>query len=91
MRKGEASPTATETYTSLMKICEISQRGIRDLGKIEGKNALGSEEELRRLVLDVSKKIIETLPTYQFEREDIDHAEAVLCTLLNRVKLEGDE
>lgn len=77
MRQNECIPTATQTYDSLMKISEIVNRSLRDMGKIEGKNDLGSEEELRSLVLGVSKKIAERLPCYQLENEEIDHAEAV--------------
>jgi len=80
----EKNVTYDETYTSLMKTIEIASRALRDLGKTQGKNALGSEKELRYLVLDVSKKIVQSLPSYQLERDDIDHAEAVLSTTLNR-------
>lgn len=76
------TPTTTETYDSLSKISDIVNRALRDMGKIEGKNALGSEEELRVLVLDVSKKICENLPAHQFENEKIEDAEAKLSHVL---------
>jgi hypothetical protein len=84
MRINETFPTYAETYDSLSKISDIVNRALLDLGKIEGKNALGSEEELRYLVLDISKKIVQNLPSYQFDRGDIDHAESMLSTTLNR-------
>jgi len=65
-----------------MKISEIVNRALRDMGKIEGKNREGSEEELRKLVLDVSKKIAEQLPIYQLENDELDHAEAILTHAL---------
>jgi len=82
MRRNECTPTASQTYDSLMKISEIVNRALRDMGKIEGKNREGSEEELRKLVLDVSKKIAEQLPIYQLENDELDHAEAILTHAL---------
>jgi len=77
-----ATATYDETYTDLMRIVEIASRGLRDLGKIQGKNALGSEEELRVLVLGVSKKLLENLPVHQFENDEIEHEDSRYCHLL---------
>ena len=77
-----ANATYDGTYTSLMRIVEIASRGLRDLGKIQGKNALGSEEELRVLVLDVSKKVLESLPVHQFENDDIEREDSRYTHLL---------
>ena len=82
MRENECIPTTSQTYDSLMKISEIVNRALRDMGKIEGKNREGSEEELRTLILDVSKKITENLPICQLENDELDHAEAVLTHTL---------
>jgi hypothetical protein len=77
-----ATATYDETYTYLMRIVEIASRGLRDLGKIQGKNALGSEEELRQLVLNVSKKVLENLPVLQLENDDIEQEDSRYCHLL---------
>ena len=82
MRQNERIPTASQTYDSLMKISQIVNRALRDMGKIEGKNREGAEEELRMLVLDASKKIAENLPIYQLENDELDHAEAILTRAL---------
>ena len=74
--------TYSETYTDLMRIVEIASNWLRALGKIEGKNESGSEEELRKLVLDISKKIVENVPALRLEDDDIDHAEAVMTHTL---------
>lgn len=66
-----------------MGIVEIASRGLRDLGKIQGENALGSEEELRVLVLDVSKKLLENLPVHQFENDEIEHEDSRYSHLLS--------
>lgn len=77
--------TYSETYTDLMRIVEIASSGLRALGRIEGKNEIGSEEELKKLVLDVSKKIVENVPALRLEDDGIDQAEAVLThTLLQK-------
>lgn len=85
MATNEKIPTATETYDSLSKISDIVNRALRDMGKIEGQNRLGSEEELRYLVLDVSKKIIEQLPALQLERDDIEDEDSQYCHLLAKL------
>ncbi len=82
MRQNECIPTTAQTYDNLMKISQILNGAIRDMGKIEGKNLEGSEEELRKLVLNVSKKIAENLPIYQLENDELDHASAVLTHAL---------
>lgn len=78
MRQNEKIPTASETYDSLMKLSETVNRALRTLGKIEGENALGSEEELRNFILSTSRKICEHLPIHQLENEELEHAESVL-------------
>jgi hypothetical protein len=77
-----ATATYDETYTDLMRIVEIASSGLRDLGKIQGKNALGSEEELRRLVIGVSKKLLENLPVRQFENDEIENIDSKYSHLL---------
>jgi hypothetical protein len=81
----EKTPTASQMYDSLSRISDIVNRALRDMGKIEGKNALGSEEDLRYLVLDVSKKIIEQLPALQLERDDIEDEDSRYCHLLAKL------
>ncbi len=81
----ESTPAYSETYMSLANILDEVRRGLRELGKIEGRNDLESNNDLRHLVLDVSKKIIQSTPAHQLEREEIDDAEAKLCSILNKL------
>ena len=71
-----ATATYDETYESLMRIVKTASDSMFELGKIRGKNALGSEEELRVLVLNTSKKILESLPVHQFENDDIEDVDS---------------
>ena len=84
-------PTAAETYDSLMEVGRAVQRGLRDLGKIEGKNDLTSDEELRQLVLSTSKAILDHLPCLQLECDAIEHEDsrygAILARMERREKL----
>ena len=66
-----ATATYDETYESLMRITKTVTDGMFELGKIRGKNAFGSEEELKVLVIDISKKLLESLPAHQFEDDEI--------------------
>jgi len=91
MRKNEYIPTGSETYTSLTRVIETAQRGLRELGRIEGRNDLKSTEDLRYLVLDISKKIVESTPAFQLCRDDIDDAESHLCSVLNKASIEKEE
>ena len=78
MRMDEHIPTAAETYDSLLRISETVNRALRSLGKIEGKNGLGSEDEIRDLILSTSRKICEQLPIHQLENDSLEDAEAAL-------------
>ena len=82
MRNNEKIPTSAETYDSLMKISDVVNRALRDMGKIEGKNAFGSEEELRCLVLNTSKKLLENLPALQLENDQIEDMDSKYTHLL---------
>lgn len=73
-----ATATYDETYESLMRIMKTATDGMFELGKIRGKNALGSEEALRVLVIDLSKKMLENLPAHQFDDEEVEHLENCL-------------
>lgn len=84
MRTNEKAPTYAETYNSLVKIAQMAQYALHELGKIEGRNNFGSEEEIRYLVIDTSMKIIQNLPVHQLERDDIDNQDSVFCSILNR-------
>ena len=85
------SPTAAETYDSLMEVGRAVQRGLRDLGKIEGKNDLTSDEDLRQLVLSTSEAILNHLPCLQLECDAIEHEDsrygAILARMERREKL----
>ena len=85
------SPTFSETYDSLMEVGRAVQRGLRDLGKIEGKNDLTSDEDLRQLVLSTSKAILDRLPCLQLECDAIEHEDsrygAILARMERREKL----
>ncbi len=84
-------PTAAETYDFLIEIGRAVQRGLRDLGKIEGKNDLTSDEDLRQLVLSTSKAILDRLPCLQLECDAIEHEDsrygAILARMERREKL----
>ena len=79
-------PTAAETYDSLMEVGRAVQRGLRDLGKIEGKNDLTSDEELRQLVLSTSKAILDHLPCLQLECDAIEHEDSRYGAILARME-----
>lgn len=82
MQTNENIPTATQMYDSLSRISDIVNRALRDMGKIEGKNAFGSEEELRSLVLNTSKKLLENLPAHQLENDQIEDMDSKYTHLL---------
>lgn len=82
MQANENTPTATQMYDSLSRISDIVNRALRDMGKIEGKNAFGSEEELRGLVLNTSKKLLENLPVLQLENDQIEDMDSRYTHLL---------
>ena len=79
-------PTAAETYDSLMEVGRAVQRGLRDLGKIEGKNDLTSDEDLRQLVLSTSKAILDRLPCLQLECDAIEHEDSRYGAILARLE-----
>ena len=79
-------PTTTETLESLMKICEISQMAIREIGKIEGKNEIGSEAALVEVIVRGSKAILQAMPYLQFEDDMIESLDSKLCHRLNEIE-----
>ena len=85
------SPTYDETYNDLFRLTGIIHTALYDLGKIRGRNDLQSEKDLRYLVLDVSKKIVQALPSEQSEDDRITDAAAKLSTVLNRIANPDDE
>ena len=80
------SPTFSETYDSLIEIGRAVQRGLRDLGKIEGRNCEGSDEDLRQLVLSTSKAILNHLPCLQLECDAIEHEDSRYGAILTRLE-----
>ena len=80
------TPTTTETLDSLMKICEISQKAIREVGKIEGKNELGSEQALIEIIVRRSKAILQAMPYLQFEDDEIEELDSKMCHRLNQLE-----
>lgn len=80
------TPTTTETLDSLMKICEISQMAIREVGKIEGKNELGSEQALIEIIVRRSKAILQAMPYLQFEDDEIEELDSKMCHRLNQLE-----
>lgn len=83
------SPTFSETYDSLIEVGRAVQRGLRDLGKIEGRNDLTSDEDLRQLVLSTSKAILDRLPCLQLENDAIEQIDSKYGAILT--KLENPE
>ena len=77
-------PTTTETLDAMMKICEISQMAIREVGKIEGK--MGTEEELVEVIVRRSKAILQAMPYLQFEDDMIESLDSKLCHRLNEIE-----
>lgn len=86
MRQDERIPTYEETYNSLMKLSQIVGSALMSLGKIAGKNELGSEEELRSLVLNASKKLLEQLPIHQLESNLVESMDSKYGHLLDTLK-----
>ncbi|MCP1392162.1 MAG: hypothetical protein J5I35_05340, partial [Methanothrix harundinacea] len=64
-------PNTTETLEAMMKNCEISQRAIREIGKIEGKNEKGAEAALVEVSVREWKVIRHAMPIPHFEDETI--------------------
>lgn len=86
-----ASPTFSKTYDSLIEVGRAVQRGLRDLGKIEGRNCEGSDEDLRQLVLSTSKAILNHLPCLQLQNDAIEEADSRYGAILMRLEnAEGD-
>jgi hypothetical protein len=79
-------PTTTETLDAMMKICEISQMAIREIGKIEGKNEIGSEAALVEVIVRGSKAILQAMPYLQFEDDMIESLDSKLCHRLNEIE-----
>lgn len=82
------TPTTSETLDALMKICEQSQMAIREIGKIEGKNELGSEEALVEVIVRRSKAILQSMTYLQFEDDEIESLDSKLCHRLNQIEEE---
>jgi hypothetical protein len=79
-------PTTTETLDAMMKICEISQMAIREIGRIEGKNELGSEQALIEVIVRRSKAILQEMPYLQFEDDELETLDSKLCRRLNEIE-----
>lgn len=75
--------TATEMYDSLSKISDIVNRALRDMGRIEGKDQ--SSEALNHLALDISKKIVQALPTEILENDELTDISSKFTTTMNRM------
>jgi hypothetical protein len=84
------APTVDETYDSLLAVCNTAQRGLYKLGKIRGRNDLQSDEELRQLVLDVSKDLLERLPCLQFEEDAIEEMDSKYGYILTKQAMERE-
>jgi len=84
------SPTFSETYDALVGICNAAQKGLYELGRIRGKNDPQSEEELRQLVLEVSKGILSKLPCLQLDDDAIEEMNSKYSHLLTELA-EGRE
>ncbi|MDI9399816.1 MAG: hypothetical protein QM433_09770, partial [Euryarchaeota archaeon] len=69
-----------------MKICEISQKAIREIGQIEGKNELGSEQALIEIIVRRSKAILQAMPYLQFEDDEIEELDSKMCHRLNQLE-----
>jgi len=81
------SPTFSETYDSLIEVGRAVQRGLRDLGKIEGRNDLQSDEDLKKLILSTSKGILNHLPCLQLECDAVEHEDSRYGAILARMEL----
>jgi hypothetical protein len=79
------TPTFSETYDALLGICNTAQKGLYELGRIRGKNDPPSDEELRKLVLDVSKGILNKLPCLQLEEDAIEDMDSKYSHLLTEL------
>ena len=89
-------PTTTETLDAMMKICEISQMAIREIGKIEvgkieGKNAIGSEAALVEVIVRRSKAILQAMPYLQLEDDELEALDSKLCHRLNQIEEDGGQ
>ena len=80
------SPTFDETYNDLIAICKAAQKGLYDCGRLRGRNDLTSDEELRILVLGVSKAILGRLPCLQLEDDDIEQMESKYSHMLTKLE-----
>lgn len=83
------TPTTSETITALMKVCEESQKAIREVGEIEGKNALGSEEALMEVIVRRSKAILQAMPYLQLGDDGLEDLDSEICHRLNQIEAEG--
>jgi len=70
----------------------VAQRGLYGLGVLRGENQEGTDEELKLLVLNVPKAILEALPCLQFEHDGIEEADSLYGHILNVLdNAEGEE
>ena len=71
-------PTATSTLSAMMEISQISLMTAREIGKIEGKNVIGSEAALVEVIVRGSKAILQAMPYLQFEDDELEDEELEL-------------
>lgn len=86
-----ASPTFDETYDDLVAVCKAAQSGLYECGRLRGRNDLQSNEELRQLVLNVSKAILDRLPCLQFENDAIEEMDSKYSHVLTQMAGYKDE
>ncbi|MCK9597550.1 MAG: hypothetical protein M0R06_00840 [Sphaerochaeta sp.] len=87
---GMVTPTASETVTALMKVCEESQRALREIGRIEGRNATGSEKELLEVIVRRSKAILQAMPYLQLNDDVLEGLDSKICHRLNKIEEEDE-
>ncbi len=81
-----ASPTFDETYNDLVAVCKAAQSALYGCGRLRGRNDLTSDEDLRQLVLSVSKAILDRLPCLQFEDDAIEEMDSKYSHTLTKLE-----
>jgi hypothetical protein len=84
-----ATCTFDETYSDLVAICKAAQSALYECGRLRGRNDLTSDEELRILVLDVSKALLAALPCLQLEEDAIEEMDSKYSNLLTKMEREA--
>jgi len=84
-------PTATRTLAAMMEISQISLMTAREIGKIEGKNVIGSEAALVEVIARGSKAILQAMPYLQFEDDELEDLDSKLCHRLNQIEEDGGQ